>query len=187
MSFPPATVSCMVISPSIPTEPSWSAGRTITVPPAAPGTAPLISSRLRSISTRTTSRFCVVTRSSPMCPDIFLPLNTRPGVWHWPIEPGARCDSELPWLASWVRKLCRFTTPAKPLPLLVPVTSTRSPASNMSTLSSAPVSRSSPSPCGKRSSHRPSPASTPALAKWPATGLFSRLPRRRPKVTWMER
>ena len=35
--------------------------------------------------------------TSPMWPDIFLPGNTRPGVWRWPIEPGERCDSELPW------------------------------------------------------------------------------------------
>jgi hypothetical protein len=33
---------------------------TITLPPVAPGTAPLTSSRLRSASTRTTSRFCAV-------------------------------------------------------------------------------------------------------------------------------
>ena len=30
-----------------------------------------------------------------MWPAIFLPLNTRPGVWHWPIEPGARWEIEL--------------------------------------------------------------------------------------------
>src|SRR5690606_2315165 len=41
------------------------AGRTITSPPVAPGTAPLTSSRLRSASTRTTSRDCTVTRSAP--------------------------------------------------------------------------------------------------------------------------
>jgi hypothetical protein len=69
-----------------------------------------------------------------------LALEHAPGVWFWPIEPGARCDSELPWVASWVRKLWRLTAPAKPLPMVVPVTSTFCPASNMSTLSSAPTS-----------------------------------------------
>src|SRR5690606_39188253 len=38
------------------------AGLTITLPLVAPGTAPLMSSRLRSASTRTSSRFGVVTR-----------------------------------------------------------------------------------------------------------------------------
>src|SRR5690606_1967754 len=42
------------------------AGRTTTSPPVAPGTAPLTSSRLRSASTRTTSRDCTVTRSAPI-------------------------------------------------------------------------------------------------------------------------
>ena len=45
-----------------------------------PGTAPRIRSRLRSASTRTISRFCTVRRTLPICPDIFLPLKTRPGV-----------------------------------------------------------------------------------------------------------
>lgn len=39
---------------------------TLTSPPFAPGTAPLIASRLRSGSTRTTFRFCTVVRSLPM-------------------------------------------------------------------------------------------------------------------------
>ena len=28
-----------------------------------------------------------------------LPGNTRPGLWFWPVEPGVRCEIELPWLA----------------------------------------------------------------------------------------
>ncbi len=35
------------------------------VPPFGPGTAPLTSRRLRSVSTRTTLRFWIVTRSTP--------------------------------------------------------------------------------------------------------------------------
>ena len=69
-------------------------GRTITWPPSEPGTAPLISSRLRSASTPMTFRFSVVRRTTPMWPDMRLPGNTRPGVWRWPIEPGTRCDTE---------------------------------------------------------------------------------------------
>ena len=57
------------------------AGRTITRPPFDPGTAPRINNRLRSLSTRTTTRFCTVRRTLPMWPAIFLPLKTRPGVW----------------------------------------------------------------------------------------------------------
>src|SRR5690606_15758728 len=92
--------------------PALTAGRTSTRPEIEPGTAPLTSSRLRSASTRTTSRFGCVVRAAPRWPDIFLPLNTRPGDWFWPIEPGARCEIELPWVASCVRKLWRFTVPA---------------------------------------------------------------------------
>src|SRR5690606_25844379 len=90
----------------------FAAGRTITRPFGAPGTAPLTSSRLRSASTRTTSRFVIVTRVAPMWPAMRLPGNTRPGVCRWPIEPGARCDTELPWLASWELKLWRLIVPA---------------------------------------------------------------------------
>ena len=59
-----------------------------------------------------------------MWPDMRLPLNTRPGVWRWPMEPGARCDTELPWVFMPPAKLWRFMVPAKPLPTVVPVTST---------------------------------------------------------------
>src|SRR5690606_11704465 len=99
------------------------AGRTITSPPGAPGTAPRTAIRPRSASTRTTSRFCVLCCSAPMWPAIFLPGNTRPGVWRWPIEPGERCDSELPWVASPMVKLWRLIVPWKPLPLVTPWTS----------------------------------------------------------------
>src|SRR5690606_32216935 len=115
------------------------AGRTITSPPGAPGTAPLTAIRPRSASTRTTSRFCVLWRTGPMWPAIFLPGNTRPGVWRWPIEPGARCDSELPCVASPMLKFQRFTVPWKPLPLVTPWTSTFWPTSKMSALISPPT------------------------------------------------
>src|SRR5690606_19558589 len=68
--------------------PPFDADFTNTSPPRGPGTAPLISSRPRSASTRWTVRFCVVTVSLPMRPAIFRPLNTRPGVAQPPIEPG---------------------------------------------------------------------------------------------------
>src|SRR5205814_6095273 len=74
-------------------------GRTITWPPGAPGTAPRMRSRFLSRSTCTTRRFSVVRRWTPMWPDMRRPLNTRPGVWRWPMEPGARCERELPWEA----------------------------------------------------------------------------------------
>ena len=66
----------------------------------------------------------MVTFLLPICPAIFFPLKTLPGNWHWPIEPGALCDSELPCVASCVLKLCLLTTPAKPLPFDMPETST---------------------------------------------------------------
>ena len=57
----------------------FTALRTMTTPPFGPGTEPLTSSRLRSMSACTTSRLSVVTCSWPMWPAIFRPLNTRPG------------------------------------------------------------------------------------------------------------
>ena len=45
-----------------------------------PGTAPLIKSKLRSLSMRTISNPLVDTCALPICPDIFLPFQTLPGV-----------------------------------------------------------------------------------------------------------
>src|SRR5699024_5031677 len=55
------------------------AGRTPPVLSVCPGTAPRTSSKLRSASTRTISKFCIVRVTSPMCADIFWPGDTRPG------------------------------------------------------------------------------------------------------------
>src|SRR5690606_20555491 len=99
-------------------------GVTMTSCPLGPGIDPLTSSRLRSVSMRTTSRFCWVAGLAPMCPAIFLPGNTRPGSWFWPIEPGLRCALELPWVARPPPKPCRLMTPANPRPITVPRTST---------------------------------------------------------------
>ena len=82
----------------------------------------------------------MVTRSPPMRPAIFVPLNTRDGVAQAPIEPGARCTRWAPWEAPRPLKPWRFMGPAKPLPLLTAVTSTRSPASKVSAPISAPTS-----------------------------------------------
>src|SRR5690606_11389633 len=140
-------------------------GRTITSPPGAPGTAPLIAIRPRSASTLTTSRPWVLCWTEPMWPDIFLPGNTRPGVCRWPIEPGARCDSEVPWVASPILKFQRLIVPWKPLPLVMPWTSTIWPTSKMSALISPPTLKSPILSASTRSSHRPRPASTLALAR----------------------
>jgi hypothetical protein len=63
-----------------------------------------------------------------MWPAIFLPLKTRPGSWHWPVEPWLRWLIDTPWLARRPPKLCRFIAPAKPLPIEVPAMSTYWPA-----------------------------------------------------------
>ena len=68
----------------------------MTFEPGAPGIAPLMSRRLFSVSTLITSKFWTVFLTLPIWPAIFLPFQTLPGVWHWPIEPGARWESELP-------------------------------------------------------------------------------------------
>src|SRR5690606_8435535 len=61
-----------------------------TRPPAGPGTEPRRRMRLRSESPSTTSRLRVVVRTLPVWPAIRMPLNTRAGVAHAPIDPGAR-------------------------------------------------------------------------------------------------
>src|SRR5699024_2795734 len=58
---------------------SFSERRTTILPFLWPGTAPLTSSRPRSASTRTISRFCTVLVLLPIWPAIFLPRNTLPG------------------------------------------------------------------------------------------------------------
>src|SRR5210317_557914 len=50
-----------------------------TQPFFGPGTAPQSRTTPSSLSTATTSIFCVVLRAAPMWPAIFLPLNTLPG------------------------------------------------------------------------------------------------------------
>ena len=50
-----------------------------------------------------------------------MPLNTREGVAEAPIEPGLRTLCE-PWLLGPLAKLWRLMVPAKPLPLLRPLT-----------------------------------------------------------------
>ena len=62
----------------------------------APGMPPFTISRLRSASTRTTSSPLLVTRWLPICPAIFSPLKTLPGVVPPPMEPGARERVGLP-------------------------------------------------------------------------------------------
>src|SRR5258708_36265331 len=104
--------------------------RTTTRPPRGPGTAPLISSRFLSPSTACTVRLCTVVRSAPIRPAIRTPLKTRDGVAQAPIEPGERCLRCVPCEAERPLKPCRFMTPAVPLPLDLPVTSTRWPFSN---------------------------------------------------------
>ena len=103
---------------------SW----TVSQLPLWPGTEPLTNSRPRIGSVRTISRFCWVRLRAPMCPAIFLFLNTRPGSWRLPVEPCERCDSDTPWVARRPPKFQRFMAPAKPLPWVTPEMSTIWPA-----------------------------------------------------------
>src|SRR2546422_4834090 len=61
------------------------ARRTVTVAFVAPGTAPAIISKPFASSFAITRRFFDVTCTEPMCPAIFWPLYTRPGVVPEPI------------------------------------------------------------------------------------------------------
>ena len=112
-----------------------------------------------------------MTCSPPIRPAIFMPLNTRPGRSTTPIEPGRTVLLWLPWLAPWPLKLWRFIAPAKPLPRLMAVTSTRSPfgqdvgADLLADLEAVDVVEAQLDQVGARP--------TLALAKWPASGLLS--------------
>ena len=117
-----------------------------------------------------------------MRPAIRTPLKTRPGVAQAPIEPGERCLRSTPWLARRPWKPCRFMTPAKPLPLVLPVTSIVWPGANASTVTSWPSSYSRASVV--RSSTRCRRGATSAFAKWPASGLLTLRGSIAPYASW---
>src|SRR5436309_4883606 len=123
-------------SPSVPSV--LAALRTSTTRPLGPGTAPLIRSSPRSASTACTVSDCTVVRRPRSRPAIRAHLNTRPGVAHAPMEPGERCLRWVPCAAPRPLNPCRFITPALPLPLLRPVTSTCCPLANTSAVTSCP-------------------------------------------------
>ena len=77
-------------------------------------------------------------RSDPRWPAIFLFLKVLPGSWRLPVEPCERWLIETPCDASRPAKFHRFIAPAKPLPLLMPVTSTFWPVTKCAALSFAP-------------------------------------------------
>ena len=72
------------------------------------------------MSVLTTWIFCVVTRSAPRWPGIFLFLKTLPGSWRLPVEPMERWLTDTPCVARKPAKFQRFMPPAKPLPIEVP-------------------------------------------------------------------
>src|ERR1035441_10157983 len=145
--------------------------RTSTTRPRGPGTAPLIRSSPRSASTACTVRDCTVVRTPPIRPAIRTPLNTRPGGAQAPIEPGERCLRWVPCEEDRPLKPCRFMTPAKPLPLLLPVTSTCWPLANTSAVTSCPSVYSDAS--SVRSSARYLRGVRPAFSNSPLTGLVT--------------
>src|SRR3954453_16864218 len=110
----------------------FTASRTSTMRPRVPGPAPLTSSSPFTASTAWTVRFRTVVRSWPIRPAIRMPLKTRDGVEEAPIETGFRGLRGEPWLGGTPLKLWRFMTPAVPLPMLVPTTSTFAPGRNTS-------------------------------------------------------
>jgi hypothetical protein len=101
------------------------------------GIGPLTRSRFFSLSILTTSRLRTVTRSSPMWPAMRLPFFSRRRSRGWSrgrrSSPGS--GACVPRRARRMPlKLWRFMTPAKPLPLLVPTTSTYLTPSRASTV-----------------------------------------------------
>ena len=124
----------------------------------------------------------MVVRLLPCWPAIFMPLNTRAGVAQAPIEPGERCFLWLPCDAPWPLKLCRTIAPVKPLPLLMPVTSTRSPAPKTSAPMTWPTSK--PLRSSTRISARCRWAGALAFLRWPSSGLERRWGLVSPNATW---
>ena len=57
-----------------------------------------------------------------------------------PVEPWERWETDTPWLARRPPKFQRFMPPAKPLPIVVPETSTNWPGTKWSAVISAPTS-----------------------------------------------
>src|ERR1035438_9270289 len=88
------------------------------------------------------------------------------------MEPGARWNID-PCVPSPPRKWWRFTRPAKPRPLLTPITSTLSFGLNWSTSTLSP-SLKSPSPVSRWNSRRNLLPSAPAFLRWPVAGLLIR-------------
>ena len=113
----------------------------------------------------------MVTRSCPRWPAIFLFLKVLPGSWRLPVEPCERWLTDTPWLASRPAKFQRFMAPAKPLPLVVPTTSTFWPTTKCAASSVAPGSSTASS--ATRNSASFAFGSTFALAKWPLFGLVT--------------
>ena len=74
-------------------------------------------------------------------------------------------------MAAPPRKWWRFTTPWKPLPLLMPITLTLSPAANASTETLSPTFTSAPS--STRNSRRTRQGGRPAFSKWPFMGFVT--------------
>ena len=101
-----------------------------------------------------------------------MPLMTRDGYDEAPIEPGARWNIE-PCVASPPAKWWRFTTPWKPWPLLVPMTSTRSPWVKIDTSTWSPAFGASAPALRRWTSRRTRVGGTLAFLKWPAVGLFA--------------
>ena len=131
-------------------------------------------------------KFWTVTFSDPIWPDIFFPFQTLPGVWHWPIDPGALWDKELPWVASCIWKFHLLTVPAKPFPFDTPETSTTCPSLNNAKGMTFPISTFSISVFSIGNSHKPSPGSTEDFLKCPNSDLVKCFSFFRPVVTWTE-
>src|SRR5882672_1240272 len=140
--------------------------------PTGPGTEPYTRSKFSSVSTFTTRRFFAVTRELPMCPGKCCPGQTREGKELPPMPPGARWCMD-PCVASPPRKCHRLTAPAKPLPLLMPVTSTNSPGWNRSTRTRSPALVSSAESSSRTSRKRRMGAAS-AFLKCPSIGLVTR-------------
>ncbi len=83
-------------------------------------------------STRTTSRRWIDLVSAPHVTGHLLAREHAARRLALADRAGERCESELPWVASPMRKFQRLIVPWKPLPLLTPWTSTIWPGVKMS-------------------------------------------------------
>jgi len=123
----------------------------------------------------------VVTCCPPILPAILVPLNTRDGVAQAPIDPGERLLLVVPVRGALALEVVSLHPAGKTLALGDGDGVDQFPGLEQVGGQLLPTSNSEAS--SSRSSTSLRPGSTPALSKWPRSGLVNVVSRRWPQVT----